>query len=203
MVEGYALNVTVGFAFTVTVVAAVLVHPFPSVPVTVYTVVEVGDTVFGLPVPKPPLQLYEVAPPAVSVEEAPLQIVEGDALNVAVGFAFTVTVAVAVLVQPFPSVPVTVYTVVEDGDTVFGLPVPNPPLQLYDVAPPAVRVEEAPLQMVEGDALNVTVGFAFTVTVVVTVLVQPFPSVPVTVYTVVEVGDTVFGLPVPKPPLQL
>ena len=41
---------TVGAAFTVTEVVAVLVKPLPSVTVTVYTVVTVGVAVTGVPV---------------------------------------------------------------------------------------------------------------------------------------------------------
>jgi hypothetical protein len=47
------------------------------------------------------------------------------------------------------------------------------------------------------------VGNGLTVTVTVAVLVQPSALVPVTVYVVVLVGDTVLELPVPRPPDQL
>ncbi len=70
--------------------------------------VDVGLTTFGLPVPKPPLQLYDVAPLAVNVELEPLQIVVGEADTVTLGKGLTVTVTLAVLVQPLASVPVTV-----------------------------------------------------------------------------------------------
>jgi hypothetical protein len=49
---------------------------------------------------------------------------------------------------------------------------------------------------------TVTVGIALTVTMAWAVLVQLLPSVPVTVYVVVVAGETVFGLPVPRPPLH-
>ena len=49
-----------------------------------------------------------------------MQIEAGVAVAVGVGNAFTVTVVDAVLIQPFPSVPVTVYEVVATGDTVYG-----------------------------------------------------------------------------------
>ena len=45
--------VTVGKGFTVTTHEAVPVHPFPSVPVTLYVVVVVGLTTLGFPAPKP------------------------------------------------------------------------------------------------------------------------------------------------------
>lgn len=53
------------------------------------------------------LQLYVVAPPAVSDVLAPLQIVTAGE-TVTVGLGFTVTLTAAVLVHPFASVPVTV-----------------------------------------------------------------------------------------------
>lgn len=104
-----------GFGFTVTTDVAVPVQP-PVVPVTVYVVVEDGFAVTVLPVvaesPVAGDQLYEVAPVAVSVAEAPLQIVAE--FTATTGFAPTVTVAVAVPEQPFV-VLVIVYVVVEDG----------------------------------------------------------------------------------------
>lgn len=45
-----ALTVTLGWGLTVTVVVAVLVHPFVAVPVTVYVVVVVGDAITVAPV---------------------------------------------------------------------------------------------------------------------------------------------------------
>jgi hypothetical protein len=45
------------------------------------------------------------------------------------------------------------------------------------------------------DAVAVTVGVVLTVTSCVDVLVQPFAAVPVTVYVVVVVGETVTGEP--------
>jgi len=52
-----------------------------------------------------------------------------------------------------------------------------------------VSVDEPPVQIVDGDAVAVTFGAAFTVTVTDAVLEQP-AVVPVTVYVVVEVGLT-------------
>jgi len=48
--------------------------------------------------------------------------------------------------------------------------------------------------MFAGIALADTVGKAFTVTVTVAVFAQPFSSVPVTVYVVVDVGVTLMEL---------
>ena len=104
--------VTVGVGLTVTVTVAVFVHPFASVPVTVYVVVVVGLAVTVAAVvddkPVAGLQLYVVAPFAVSDVLLPSQIVADAGVTVTVGLGFTVIVTVAVLVHPFPSVPVTI-----------------------------------------------------------------------------------------------
>ena len=60
------------------------------------------------------------------------------------------------------------------------VPVP-PTLQLYEVAPLAVKVAELPEQIVAGLAVKVTAGGVITDTLTVLVLVQPLPLVPVTV----------------------
>ena len=49
------------------------------------------------------------------------------------------------------------------------------------LAPLAVSVEDAPMQMAVGDAVAVTVGNGLTVTVTVAVLTHPAADVPVTV----------------------
>ena len=80
---------------TVTVIWAVAVHPFISVPVTVYVVVEVGDAVTDEPVvllnPVEGLQLYVLAPLAVRVVDCPAQIATGG-LTVTTGSGLTVKV---------------------------------------------------------------------------------------------------------------
>jgi hypothetical protein len=58
-------------------------------------------------------QLYVFAPVAVSVAEAPIQML-GE-FTVSVGNGKTVTTAVAVFKQPLAAVPVTVYVVVVVG----------------------------------------------------------------------------------------
>jgi hypothetical protein len=83
-----------------------------------------------------------------------------------------------------PSEPVTVYVLVPvvttNGVASVGVFVPS--LHAYDVAdPPPVNVKLSPEHKVVDDADAVTVGKAFTVTDVVDVAVQPFPSVTVTV----------------------
>ena len=67
------------------------------------------------------LQVYVVAPVAVSVELLPLQIETGGTLII--GCEFTVTITEVVFVQPFAFVPFTVYVVVAIGLTVTVLPV--------------------------------------------------------------------------------
>ena len=128
----------------------------------------------------------------------PAQIVGALAVAVTVGEGFTVITRVAVPVQP-AVVPVTVYVVVIAGETVTEVPVNDPGIQLYVVAPLAVIVVELPEQIVVLVAVVVTVGLGVTLTVTVCVLVQPLTAVPVTVYVVVPAGLTVTGDPVSDP----
>ena len=87
------------------------VHPL-IVPVTVYVVVIVGVAVTVAPVVAlnavAGLQVYVVAPLAVSPVEDPLQIDGAAGVTVTVGPAETVTTTVEVFVQPCALVPVTV-----------------------------------------------------------------------------------------------
>ena len=108
--------------------------------------------------------------------------------------AFTVTVVEAVLVQPLEAVPVTVYVVVDEGvnDT--------PSLTLlsheYVLAPPPVKVTELPSQTAEDVVLAVTVGtVVLEVNVILSVSVQPFDEVTVTVYVPSDVGEVLAELP--------
>jgi hypothetical protein len=73
-----------------------------------------------------------------------------------------------------------------------------PVLQEYVVAPAAVNVAVDPEQM-EGE-FTVMLGNGFTVTVATAVLEHPF-VVPVTVYDLVLLGETVIGFEV-DPVLQ-
>ena len=101
-----------------TLTVAVPEHPSDVIPVTVYVVVPVGDTVLELPLPKLCDQLYVFAPLAVNTELAPLHIAAGLADALTDGNGFTVTLTVAVPVHPAVVVPVTEYVVVELGVTV-------------------------------------------------------------------------------------
>jgi len=195
---GLADAVTDGNGFTVTLTVAVPVHPAVVVPVTVYVVVLVGDTVLELPVPRLCDQLYVFAPLAVSTEVAPLHIAAGLAVAVTDGNGFTVTLTVAVPEHPSDVIPVTVYVVVPVGDTVLELPLPKLCDQLYVFAPLAVNTELSPLHIAAGLAVAVTDGNGFTVTLTVAVPEHPSDVIPVTVYVVVPVGDTVLELPLPK-----
>lgn len=79
----------------------------------------------------PPLfQLYVAPPLAVSVMFGLLQvIIAEDGLTAALGVEFTLTVLDAVAIQPLDAVTVTVYVVVNKGDTVMDA-VAAPLLQL-------------------------------------------------------------------------
>jgi hypothetical protein len=114
---------------------------------------------------------------------------------VTVGNAFTLTVTVAVFTQPLALVPVTVYVVVVVGDTVTDEPDKLPGFHTYVEAPLALNEVLPPTQIAEFVELAVTVGNGLTVTPTVAVFTQPLALVPVTVYVVVVVGDTVTDEP--------
>ena len=94
-----------------------------------------------------------------------------------------VTVTCAVAVQPFASVPVTVYEVVEDGLAVTLEPVVElkfvDGVHAYVLAPFAVSVTELPLHTAAG-VFTVTTGGGFTVTVTCAAEVQPLAYDPIT-----------------------
>lgn len=104
-----------GSGLTVIVVDAVAVQPLALVTVTVYGVVPTGVTVMAIVV-APVLQRYVPPPLAVSVADAPAQIVPSllvvpdvsATVIPAVGIGLTVIVVLAVAVQPFALVTVTV-----------------------------------------------------------------------------------------------
>jgi len=95
---------------TLTVPWPVEVHPFASVPVTVYVIVADGFATTDAPVVAlnavAGLHKYELAPLAVRVVDCPSHIDAEE--TVTTGSGFTVTVTCAVAEHPFASVPVTV-----------------------------------------------------------------------------------------------
>lgn len=94
------------------------------------------------------------------------------------GVGLTVTVDTALPVQ-LPLEPVTVYVVVVVNAGVVGFDTAaKPPVQLYVVAPLALKLAVKPLQML--GELTLTVGDVLTVTVDTAVAVHPL-VVPVTV----------------------
>jgi hypothetical protein len=103
---------TVGSAFTATCTWAVFVHPFASVPVTVYDCVVLG--VNATPFCTLLFHVYVLAPDPLKVTAVPAHTVWFEPA-LTVGKAFTVTVVCAVFVHPFAAVPVTVYVVVAFG----------------------------------------------------------------------------------------
>lgn len=133
--------------------------------------------------------MYVEAPLAVIVVELPAQIVgeAADAVTVGVGVTVTATVF-APLLQP-AVVPVTVYVVLVPGVTLMLEPVKPPGCHVYVVAPVTVSVVELPEHIFTGPD-GVIVGLGFTVTTIVWAAPVHAPFVPVTVYVVVEPGDT-------------
>jgi LysM repeat protein len=125
----------------------------------------------------------------------PTQIAEFVELAVTVGNGLTVTPTVAVFTQPLAFVPVTVYVVLAVGDTVTDEPDKLPGFHTYVEAPLALNEVLPPTQIAEFAELAVTVGNGLTVTPTVAVFTQPLALVPVTVYVVVVVGDTVTDEP--------
>jgi hypothetical protein len=114
-------DATGGSASTIMLILSVPVQPFASMPVTVYKVVLAGVAITVLPdnmfKPVAGPHEYVLAPVAFSVVENPWQISLSPLIEMA-GNELTITVIVELAVHPFPSVPVTVYVVVLEGDAV-------------------------------------------------------------------------------------
>jgi hypothetical protein len=106
--------VMLGESTTVIVLITVfeLTHPFVPVPVTVYEVLTVGDTI-----ELPPLMVYVPAPEGTIVKEVPEQILPLLTEIVGEGLMETLLTAVFEPIQPFVPVPVTLYDVLMVGDT--------------------------------------------------------------------------------------
>jgi hypothetical protein len=165
---------------TVITTVAVSVQPIPFVPTTEYVIVADGAATRDEPELFPGSQVKLVAPLAVSVEEPPEQIEFCEAETVTAGAGVTLIATVFVAVQPFTSVPVTVYVVEVVGATFTLLPLRLPGCQLYVDAPDAPSATLAPAQELP-PPLTLIAGAEPTVTVVAAVAEQPFASVPVTV----------------------
>jgi hypothetical protein len=202
-----AVAFTVGSGATVIGTVAVLVHPFPSVPVTVYVIEEPGVAFTVPPVvalnPVEDAHVYVLPPVAFIFVEFPAQILAVSAVAFIVGDGLTVTATVAVAVQP-AAPPVTVYVCELAGVATTDAPVvtfnPVEGDHVYVVAPNAFIFVESPAQKVgvTADAVTVVVELTVITTVAVCVQLQAQPptSVPVTVYVVVAVGVAITVAPV-------
>ena len=93
--------------------------------------------------------------------------------------------------------------VVEVGFTLLVLPVPIEFPQTYESAPEAVSVDVLPEQIDAGFVAMLITGAGLTLTVTLAVPVQPPLSVPVRVYVVVTVGNTLTVFDEPRELLQL
>ena len=133
-----------------------------------------------LAVVSPVLHKKGLPPLTVNVVDCPSQMVVEVPVTEAVGGVVTFTVTVCVETHPAAEVPVTVYVVFEVGFTVIAAVV-GPVFHEYELAPKAVKVVDAPEQIVVVP-VTLTVGNAFTVMVVVAVAEHPAAEVTVTVY---------------------
>ena len=126
------------------------------------------------------LQVYVLAPDALSVAELPLHIVPEFTVSEPPGFTVTVAVVTA---EQVPAVPVIVYTVVDAGLAVTLDPLvelnPVPGDHAYVAAPLADNTAELPEQIVA--LFTIIARLETTVIVAVAVAVQPPVAVPVTV----------------------
>ena len=130
-----AVAITDADGLTLTVIVALPGHPFALVPLTVYVVLIVGETLIDDVVADPGLQVQLVKPLCESVVVTPEQIVLCDAVAVTEATGFTLTVIVALPGQPFALVPLTVYEVVVVGETFIEAVVAEPGLQVQLVKP--------------------------------------------------------------------
>ena len=182
----------VALEFGLTVINVVSIPP--QLPEMVYEIINVptpDEEGVNVPATESVIPVPDHIPPGLAALKLNATLPsQTDATSVMVASvdALTDTVETAVPVQPLV-VPVTVYVVVDAGLTEIGF-VRSPVLQAYVVPPPAVSVAEVLGQIVS--EFTVTTGIGVTVTVEIAVLVQP-PVVPVTVYEVVEAGETDIG----------
>lgn len=103
--DALTFNVTFGVTLIVNVFG-VPVQP-PKVPVTVYTVVDVGVNTLIEPEPDGS-QLYEMAPDTLTLTAVPLQIVVLVTEVTSVGVAVTFTVTMVLVLPQLPLAPVRV-----------------------------------------------------------------------------------------------
>ena len=145
-----------GLGYTVTVMEAELEHPCASVPVTEYIVVTCGLTCIP-DCMSPLLQTYCVEGSllkALSVAVLPSHICWFMAFRLRTGFGFTVMATEAAPEHPFPSVPVTEYTVLDEGATIMTIPdwlLLHTKLLMYTF-PLAISVAVVPAQTDEEEA---------------------------------------------------
>jgi hypothetical protein len=204
MLAGFAFSMAVGIgvgAVTVTVAVALL-EPAELVAMSVYVVVEDGETLCDpLLATAVPFNVTVVAFTVFheSIDDCPLWMLAGFAFIEAVGIgvvADTVTLAVAV-VEPAELVAISVYVVVEVGETLcdplVATEVPfNVTVVAFDVFHESI--DDCPFWMLAGFAFIEAVGIgvvADTVTVAVSV-VEPAELVATSVYVLVAVGDVLF-----------
>jgi hypothetical protein len=134
--DGLAVMLTIDL-LSVTVAVAELKQPLAATPVTEYvpTVVALNVLLVVLL-----LQVYVLAPLAVSKTDGAWQMLAGLGLMLTVGL-FSVMVAVAVLKQPLPSTPVTEYVPAVVALNVLSVVLL---LQMYVLAPLAVSRTDLP-----------------------------------------------------------
>lgn len=106
-----------------------------------------------------------------------------------VGDGKTLTVLLATLEHPFNVPPVTEYVIVLMGEIAIEEDVP-PVLQVYVLAPPAVKVTAPPLQSVELPAIVITREGVTVMFIVLLFAQRLVVLVPETTYEVDVMGDT-------------
>ena len=143
--------------------------------VSVYVVVATGEMLTGVPLVTAPTPLSMLPVPllntAVSVVEFPETIVANPGVKlVIVGAGTTVTVACLVTDAPAELVTVSVYVVVDAGDTVAAVPLVTAPTLLSTLPVPLlntpVKVVDVPAVIVAAAGVKLVItGAATTVTV--------------------------------------
>jgi hypothetical protein len=206
---GMAVSVTIGAGATVTLAVTTLLVPPVPLQLSEYEAVALRAPVLCvLLVALVPLQLPDAVQEVafvelhVSVEEPPLAIEVGFAVNVTVGAGTTVTVAMAALLLPPAPVQVNEKDAVAVSAEVLCVPLmvlaPLQPPEAVHVAALVelhVNVDAAPLATEVGFAVNVAVGVGTTVTVAMAALLVPPAPVQVNEKDVVDVRAPVLCVP--------